>query len=291
MLYCWYKKLFRSRVVMTGPDCSYLHYQLIKAYSRNDAALFPKDLWQIKKYKELSANSFTLESLWANSNALLHVVGADDKKAYDQLGKESHSFFSLHPHSSYEEIGQPIDEEKGKLTVLISGVNHSIYTGNFSEKIFDVLTEDTSLALRYRFLIIGKGFEPASEKLKRAGYEVEHHLWVDNYESAIRKAHIQIFPIIVGTGTKGKVLCALATGLLCIGTKHAFENISIEPGKDTVLFDNSNEIINILNDIYNDKAKSASMAKNASQKVRKMHSPGVTSKSFWDVVLNHWRNN
>ena len=291
MLYSWYKRLFRSRIVMTGPDCSYLHYQLIREYSRNDPSLFPKHLWQIKKYRELSENSFKLESLWAESNALLHVVGGDDKRTYDQLGQGKHSFFSPHPHSTYEEIRQPIDKVSGKLTILITGLNNSIYTGNFPEKLFDVLIANENLALRYRFLFIGRGFEPASEKMKRAGYEVELHPWVDNYEHAISKAHIQLFPIVLGTGTKGKVLCALATGLVCIGTKHAFENILIEPGTDSVLINNEQEIVNILNDICNGKAKYASMAKTASQKVRKLHSPAVTSKLFWDVVVNHWRNN
>jgi hypothetical protein len=291
ILYGWYEKLLGSKIVMTGPDCSFLFYQLIKEYSSKDPRLFSKDLYQIKKYDRLSVNSLALESRWANSKALLHVVGTDDKKIYDQLGGEDHSFFSSHPHSTYQEIDESIDETHGKLTILITGVNNSVATGSLGDKIIGLLTQNRSLSSRYRFLILGKGFDIVSEKLGNAGYEVEQHEWVVNYESTIKKAHIQIFPIVLGIGTKGKVLCALATGLLCIGTKHAFENILIDPEKDCILINDEKDIANILTNIYDNRARFGAMARTASEKVRIMHSPQSTAKLFWDHIKDHWANN
>ena len=60
---------------------------------------------------------------------------------------------------------------------------------------------------------------------------------------------IQMTPISVGTGTKGKVLDALANGLLVIGTRYALENIQVENGVSCIEYRNVNELLDILYDI------------------------------------------
>ena len=87
------------------------------------------------------------------------------------------------------------------------------------------------------------------EALKNAGYEVEHITFAPDYIEEICKHDIQITPIAIGTGTKGKVLDALANGLLVIGTPYAMENIAVEHGVSCIVYQEPQEVIKILLDI------------------------------------------
>ena len=59
-------------------------------------------------------------------------------------------------------------------------------------------------------------------------------------------------PIAIGTGTKGKVLDALANGLLVVGTPYALENIAVENGVSCVEYHSTKELFSTLVDIpYN----------------------------------------
>jgi len=100
-----------------------------------------------------------------------------------------------------------------------------------------------------------------------------------------------LIPIILGTGTKGKVLSALASGLLCIGTKYAFENIHIDEQEDCVLVENEGDVITALNHILNNKEKYTMMAKIAAEKVKFEHSAQKTAGYFWDNVMNYYNAN
>lgn len=158
ILFSWYKKLSIYNVVMTGPDCSILHYDLVEKYINWDSSLFQKDLRQIKELKRLRSKSFDLERLWARSEALIHVVGRQDKDAYDQMSAKSHCFFSVHPYSPYDDIGETMEIAKGKLTILIVGPLKSIYTGVFLTRILDGIRRSNSLKGLFRFLIVGEGW-------------------------------------------------------------------------------------------------------------------------------------
>ncbi len=289
ILFQWYHKLRMYKTVMTGPDNSFLNYTLIKE-KYIDAGINIPDIPQIQKFNKFYRDSHMLEKKWASSGALLHVVGNDDKLMYDKLGAADHSFFSPHPHYFYENRKTSLLSE-GKLTILFSGTAQSIYTGNFNEAIIEAMATDATLANSFKVLFIGKNFENYNNRLKYAGYETTHTPWVPNYEAAISTAHIQIFPIILGTGTKGKVLCALATGLLCIGTKHAFENIKIELNSDCLFIpdNDAGKVLNSLHEIVKNKETYEKMAERASQKVRQMHAPELTAELFWNKVIDYWK--
>ena len=86
--------------------------------------------------------------------------------------------------------------------------------------------------------------------LRSSGYEVNHIKFAPNYIEEINKHDIQITPISIGTGTKGKVLDAVANGLLVIGSWYALENIAIENKISCLQYNNVDEIIPILQDIF-----------------------------------------
>lgn len=125
--------------------------------------------------------------------------------------------------------------------------------------------------------------------MKEDGFEIEWHSWVVDYAKTIKKAHIQLFPIVVGTGTKGKVLSGFATGLLCVGTHHAFENIDIDQNDDCLIITNDSDLISLLEQISCDRIRYARMAKQAMYKVRSRHSPVLSSRVFWEYIFIHFK--
>ena len=289
LLFPWSAALHMFRQVMTGPDNLLLHHQLVKKIYIESQRPVPDNV-SVQAAKKYFAFALHRERRWATSKALLHMVGDDDQKAFEGLGAASHSFFSPHPYYDFEPVHETIDTAKGKLTVLISGKNNSVYTGNFFDEVVSMLQQQIALTAHFRFLMIGKGFEAATARLHEAGYEAEQQQWVESYEKAIAGCHIQFFPIVLGTGTKGKVLCALATGLLCIGTRFAFENILIDLGEDAILINNEDArgVVLALQQIANNRKPYADKARRAADRVRHEHTPSVTAELFWQKVLSYW---
>ena len=289
LLFPWAIALKQYRQVMTGPDNLLLHHQLVdQIYVRKGRAV-PGNVSSraVKKFFDFALHR---ERRWASSGTLLHVVGVDDKKIYDQLGAASHSFFSPHPYYDFVPIHQTIDQTNGKLTILVAGSNRSIYTGNYFDNVVSLLQDNKYLAVHYNFLLIGKEFEAAAGILQQSGFEVENRLWVKSYEHTIAACHIQFFPIILGTGTKGKVLCSLATGLLAIGSKYAFENILFDPKEDACLLRNEDAfgVIEAFRSIVDNRSLFAEKARRAAEKIRTLHAPAVTAELFWKKVLSFW---
>jgi hypothetical protein len=290
LLYPWAKALSGHRQVMTGPDNLLLHHQLVREIYLKKGRTVPGDV-SLRAAKKFFDFALHRERRWAASDTLLHVVGKDDRQCYVQLGASSHSFFSPHPYYDFEPVNQTIDQVSEKLTILVAGTNHSVYTGNYFDEVVQRLRQHAELAGQFRFLMIGRGFENAVTILQQSGFEVACHQWVDSYEKTIAACHIQFFPIILGTGTKGKVLCALATGLLCIGSRFAFENIEIDPSEDAVLLENEDVegVVPALREISANRQLYAGRANRAAGLVRKFHAPRFTAELFWQKVISYWK--
>jgi len=285
-LFLWSLFLGKKKIVMTGPDCTVLVHNLISDYYKKNSQKVNKEL--IIDNKIRLKESLILEKNWLNSKSLIHVVGEDDRKQYNKIQKSENVFFSPHPYYEFNVVKKRIDQVEGKLTILVSGENQSIYIGNFWDEITKVLIENKKLSEHYKFVIIGKNFQNSVNELINAGYEVEYFQWVESYEEILSSAQIQIFPIVLGTGTKGKVLCAFASGLYCIGTSFAFENIEIDKKNNLGQIDiqDSDKIISILLDIISDKTKYSMLALEHSEQVRFKHSPMRTGRLFWDKVVS-----
>lgn len=285
-LILWSYFFSKSKILMTGPDCTVLFHKLVQSFyiEKNELDRI-KNNSNIKKLNE----NYLLEKNWIKSKSLIHVVGNDDKMTYESLLDNANVFFSPHPYSDFMNIEKTIDSRLEKLTILVSGDNNSIYIGSFWNEIVNQLIINKNLNKSYKFLLIGKNFEKTAKILQDNDFEVDYKIWVDSYENAISKAQIQIFPIVIGTGTKGKVLCAIATGLYCIGTQFAFENILLDNDLDCVSYiDRSSPqgVIEVLTAIMNDKVTHSDKARKASQTVKRNHSPEVTAELFWKYVNN-----
>ncbi len=121
------------------------------------------------------------------------------------------------------------------------------------------------------------------KELHDTGWEVNHITFAPDYIEEICKHDIQITPITIGTGTKGKVLDALANGLLVIGTPYAMENIAVEHGVSCIEYRNPQEVIDILFDIPLNREKYEAMAQTGQKSVLKFHDRCLLSKELFSL--------
>lgn len=89
--------------------------------------------------------------------------------------------------------------------------------------------------------------------------------------------------IDVGAGTKGKVLDALANGLLAMGTPLALENIAVTPGESCVLFNQPSEAIAALRDIHANVPKYEAMARKGRDAVLKVHDAADCARKLFGL--------
>lgn len=127
----------------------------------------------------------------------------------------------------------------------------------------------------YSFTFLGKGWGDNVKKLRLCGYDVKVVEFASDYIDELQCHDIQITPISVGTGTKGKVLDAISNGLLEIGTYGAIENIAVENEVSCIIYETASDCISCLRDILNNK-----------QLYIDMMEKGTNS-----VLLNHDRKN
>lgn len=139
------------------------------------------------------------------------------------------------------------------------------------------------LAAHYVITFLGKGWEKHVERMQKAGYEVLHIRFAPNYIEEVCKHNIQLTPICIGTGTKGKVLDAIANGLLVIGSWYALENIAVENKISVLQYDYVEDVITILNELKNDVQKYHKMTETGRQVVLREHQRALISKQLMDL--------
>ena len=135
------------------------------------------------------------------------------------------------------------------IRLLIAG-QYNIYMKKDADiLIAELLKNSEELKRDYVITFLGKGWEPLVEKLHTLGYKVELIRFAPVYIDELQRHDIQITPISVGTGTKGKVLDAVSNGLLVIGTEAALENIALRDGESCIIYKDVDMLISILKDI------------------------------------------
>jgi glycosyltransferase involved in cell wall biosynthesis len=187
-----------------------------------------------------------------------------------------------HPHYNIAEPQKMISFAKPKMRLLIAG-QHNLYMQQSGDELIEALCNVKSLQEHYCLTFLGKGWEKCVEELKAAGYDVKQIKFVPDYIDEIRRHDIQITPITIGTGTKGKVLDALANGLLEIGTPYALENIAVEDGRSCLIYHSPEELINILNDIPNDISHYETIAEAGRKDVLEQHDRKKVSSELFEL--------
>lgn len=254
------------KMVVTGPDCASLHL----SRALRDSFVFRNNADVSLSWNELILN---YERELAKKQVLIHLVGQTDVDYFRCLSGNDNAVFFPHPH--YNLANKVIDlQNKSKIKVVLSG-KPDIYTNTDVNEFMRLLLTSTDKLLkdRFEYTFLGKMWTPYVDKLVGAGYEVKQIGWVDNYIESLAEYDVQIFPISVGSGTKGKVLDALSTGLVCIGSDYAFENIAVEDGESCCVYKRCFEILDFLKKIAECPSEYEKMADLGRKQVRLYHNP------------------
>lgn len=268
------------KMIVSGCDCDALHISRLL----RDSYVFEHNRvkQELKRYR---MRIDSVQSWNARPNSYIYLVGKTDEEYFKTIAPNANVKFFQHPH--YNLVDKAISFQKDKLLVLISG-KFDIYTYSDSLEMTNALCASSNKKLRelFDFVFLGKGWDDHIERLKNSGFSARHQGWVEDYVSYVRNFDIQLFPISVGTGTKGKVLDALSTGILCVGSQYAFENIAVQPSASCLLYKNAKEVPTLLEDIALNRDHYEDVAKEGRNRVRKYHNPSVIVSD----ILN-WVNN
>lgn len=278
--YKWSYALPDYKFVHSAPDSNVLGCARDFANTICSQSLMRRIMMNVWYQKSLNN-----DRMGGSTNSLIHFVGMDDLRMYRKTSDFDNGFFILHPHYILKD--KTIHFSK-KLKVLIAG-KYDMYMKSGVDDIIKVLLRNPyNLIYKISLTFLGKEWEPVVSKLNTSGYEARQIKWVDHYIDEIIKYDIQLTPITVGTGTKGKVLDAIGNGLLCVGTKYALENIAVRDKESCVLYKDAYEIPAIFNSIYNNPLKYEEMAEKGRQQIRKYHNPDRISKRFFEIIGHHF---
>jgi hypothetical protein len=235
-----------------GPDVESLYYyrMMSRRFVMNNVFDYWKCVMMYRKYARLERHFCT------DDNFTYYAVGEADIEHLRQLNPIVNCKFLRHPHY-YVKDRHEIHFHLPKIKLLIAG-RYDLYMQQTADEVFacllglsPIFLEDLVRGIKenYEITFLGKGWEKHVESMKHAGYDVKHITFAPNYIDEICEHDIQLTPICIGTGTKGKVLDALANGLLVLGTPYALENIAVEHRKSCIEWHKAYEVLGILLDI------------------------------------------
>ncbi len=293
-------KQFKAyRRLHTVPDCYSLHFY--RRLGRRQTLSDVKEYWRVlTNYSK----HYRMERDYDDSNNIFyHLVGEEDKNFLLEINPQLNARFIRHPlYKGNDNVNDNRKFHQPKIKVLIAG-RYDLYMKQEADLLVQELKNGRMEELKshYSYTFLGKGWEKHVESMRQAGYEVEHITFAPDYIEEICKHDIQITPIAIGTGTKGKVLDALANGLLVIGTPYAMENIAVENGVSCIVYRHPQEVIKILLDIVkndnvnvndnetlrhenSNRRKYEEMAAEGQRQVLKHHDRKLIAQQLFSVV-------
>lgn len=264
------------RRVQLGPDVESLYYyrMMSRRFVMNSSFNYWKCAMMYRKYARLERNFCN------DDNFTYYAVGKADIEHLRQINPNVKSQFLCHPH--YDVCNKKLAYfHHPKIKLLIAGRN-DLYMQQCADELIPII-ENYAIKLKdfYEITFLGKGWENHVKSLLKAGYCVNHLTFAPNYIDEVCKHDIQLTPICIGTGTKGKVLDALANGLLVMGTSFALENIAVKHGESCIVWNNCKEVPDILLDIEINREKYEQIAVRGRDVVLFEHNPNRVSQVFF----------
>ena len=279
------KQFQNQRRIQIGPDTESLYYYRMmgRRFVMNNPLSYWKNALMYRKYARMEREFCT------DKDFTYYAVGEEDVRHLQQLNPKVQAIFLRHPHYEIKSPTPSLPEGEGgfhspKIKVLIAG-RYDLYMKQDADLLSSQFTVHSSqLSENYVFTFLGKGWEKHVEALRGAGYEVNHIKFAPDYIEEICKHDIQITPISIGTGTKGKVLDALANGLLVIGTPYALENIAVKHGESCIEYRQPSEVITWLHEIAKDPKRFEEMARAGQKQVQTLHNPTRVSSQLFKIT-------
>lgn len=280
-LSCVSKQLKDFKRVHTLPDCESLYYyrMLGKRFTMVSTQGYLRIASMYPKYLGMERNFDTSSSVY------YHLVGEADVAFLKEINPEIQARFLRHPHYHVAVPAKSISFSSPKIKILIAG-QYNIYMRQDSDELIESLVNTKSLSeLKNHYIItfLGKGWESHVKTLSDVGYEVCHIKFAPEYIDEICKHDIQITPISIGTGTKGKVLDAIANGLLVIGSWYALENIAVEDKVSCLQYNKVNEVVTMLQQICSSPSQYENIAKKGRQAVLSFHAGSSIAQQLYSL--------
>ncbi|MBR5118175.1 MAG: glycosyltransferase family 1 protein [Muribaculaceae bacterium] len=282
--FCAIMKQFKEyKRLHTVPDCYSLHFYRrlgLRTTMMNFMERWNVLINYIKHYR--------MESEYDDSNNIIyHLVGEEDKKFLLEIKPSLNAKFIRHPHYELSQ-SREIHFHQPKIKLLVAG-RYDLYSKQIADELFKLFVSipeevRNKLQLYYTITFLGKGWEHHVCMLRHVNYEVYHIRFAPDYIKEITKHDIQLNPLATGTGTKGKVLDALANGLLVIGTPFAMENIAVEHNKSCIVWKHASEVLNILMDIVSNRERYELMAAEGRGAVIQEHNSANISKTLFSLL-------
>ncbi|AKU68777.1 glycosyltransferase [Prevotella fusca] len=283
-LSCVSKQLKDFKRVHTLPDCESLYYyrMLGKRFTMMSTQGYLRIASMYPKYLGMERNFDTSSSVY------YHLVGEADVAFLKEINPEIQARFLRHPHYHVAVPAKSISFSSPKIKILIAG-QYNIYMRQDSDELIESLVNTKSLSeLKNHYIItfLGKGWESHVKTLSDVGYEVCHIKFAPDYIDEICKHDIQITPISIGTGTKGKVLDAIANGLLVIGSWYALENIAVEDKVSCLQYNKVNEVVTMLQQICSSPSLYENIAEKGRQAVLSFHAGSSIAQQLYSLFYN-----
>ncbi len=274
------RQLRRYRIVHTLPDCESLYYK--RSLELRDQLGAVRRSQQLRnrvmrpKYRRLERN------LMGGSMVRYHLVGEADAEELHCINPKADARFIRHPHYDVQHPLKEIDfRHKGKLRLLLAGQNN-LYMAQRGRMLIETLAANAeTLAQHYEFTFLGRGWDALAQRLTDAGWDAKVIEFAPDYITEVCRHDVQLTPITIGTGTKGKVLDALANGLLVIGTGFALENIAVRHGKECIVYDGEQDVVDVLADMAAHPDRYEAMAKAGRDAVLRHHDRGSVAAQFF----------
>lgn len=274
------------RRLHTAPDCYSLHWyrRLASRYTLRTLSEYLLCIINYHKYVLLESHYDT------SDNILYHFVGKEDERFAFQMNPKLNTTFIRHPHYELPKSSHSLAFHAPRIRLLLAG-RYDLYSREAADELFEALANlsverKKYFNTHYEFTILGKGWDKKIRFLKQNGILVKLISFAPDYIEEVASHDIQINPISVGTGTKGKVLDAFAAGLLVIATPYALENISVQDRKSCIEYHNAAELIHTLFEIPQNPSRYEQIARCGQTEVLKYHAPATISQKLFETFLS-----
>lgn len=264
----------RERIV-TMPDCESLYYHRVLATD-----FLTLRLGQIMRYGLAYWQYRSMDRHCWSEDVRYHFVGKADCDFYKRINPKADAIFLRHPHYAWRP--RKIRFHNPRIKILFAG-RYDIYCQHGSDRLLCSILSAKDLKDKYEITFLGKGWERWHDILSKQGWKTTLVDFAPDYITEIQRHDIQINAIDIGTGTKGKVLDAIANGLLAFGTPLALENIDVEDGKSCVSYEKEDQATAILRDIAENPHRYESIAEEGRKIVLNSHDNVMIAKRLFQV--------
>lgn len=225
-----------------------------------------------------------LELLSSKKVNKIFTVGEYDAFIYKAVFKKK-CIYIPHPVTDMlAELHAPNWNGQENLRICFAGALSRFYTSSMlKEIVYELLQKKNQLSKKITLFFLGEKLEKSINLLRNNGYKVYYTVFAESFEEYLSQCHLFIAPLVVGAGTKNRILTAVALGLDVIGTDVALENVY--GMKCYNLANNGKEVVEQIETRLR-RRKLYSLDEDEIKKFFEYHSIIQWTNSFWNKIID-----